>query len=178
MNHQIFNNSVNSISNTIHNLLLSDNFYCNVEYLTFSEFKNKYNGTNKRIKIFTNANANSNLDICLTNINDLIYLSNDNSLNTESKNIFESLNDLDMIYCMDPIPFVYSEINLIIEGNKILNHSHTNTNIDSEFILDEEIVKNTLKILDKENYKNKLYIQLGLISNHEQQWKILDISFI
>jgi hypothetical protein len=140
-------------------------FYCPIELLSFDDFLKKYCGTTKIIKIYNDE----------TNTYETIHIkSNDNMDITENLIINSQISDKQTIYSFDEIPFLLSEIHLIVEDNKVISHSHVNDKIDSEYILEEKIIEDILSITT--NYKDKLYIELGLISiNGKQEWKVINV---
>jgi hypothetical protein len=141
-------------------------FYCPIQLLSFDDFLIKYYGTNKIIRVYED-DTNNYKTINMHSYDGMDII--------ENLIISEQFNGSQTIYTFNPIPFVYSEIHLIVEGDKILSHSHVNEKIDSEYILEDPIIEDILSITA--NYKDKLLIELGLISvNGKQQWKLLDVS--
>ena len=175
-------NNSNYKFNNFDKIFNSDIFYSSVEYLTFEKFINKYNGTEKRIKHLpiTQNNTQSNIndialqcvttDLAITNINDSIYLT-DKYL----KQKIDSISETDMVYCIEPIPFLLSEIRLLVGNGKIYAHSNVNPNIDSAYILSEDIIKKILKLLGTDY----VCIDIGLMyisTSNRDVWKVINIQ--
>ena len=166
-------------TNTFDKIFNSDIFYSKTEFLSFCSYKDKYNGTKKRIKHMTNnnnltnnnlTNASNTIDLVIENINDSIYLT-DKYL----KQKIESIAESDIIYCMEPIPFLLSEIRLLVGNGKIYAHSNVNQNIDSTYILSEDIIKKILNLVGTDY----VCVDIGLMyvsTNNQDVWKVINVQ--